>query len=501
LEDTPLEDALMLLRAAQELTAIDDVGELLRRAVVLTRRATGAEVVLLGIEDETHPGTFSKILTPDGEASAADAATWESSQPDDEDRDRLLRVPVRVGEQEFATLMVGSWPRPPDRGARLMVEAVAVALGSRLDALRARRVSELHEQVMRTVWELDRTLIQEVDLDVTLPLFADRVRELSTARVVALVGMAETGPRVLASSGSEAGPVLSELAPDIEPVLRDRRAHHWSTLSRTSTHPGATASTTRCTSLVPLDTRDRSPVVLVVHDWLPSSGVNQQQVRDALSTLALHASVILDRERGEREHDLLTVLEDRDRIARDLHDLVIQRLFAVGLTLQGASRRAGNAEVIERLEGAVAELDQTIRDIRATIFELRHRPGAGSFRADLRALIESYGATLGFAPLISLLGPLDSVADDEVHSQVLMVVREALSNVVRHARATSVAVAAEATAESLTIIVQDDGVGIGVGALESGLSNVRARAREREGAVELTAIQPHGTHLRWSIPV
>lgn len=499
--DTPLEDALMLLRAAQELTAIDDVGELLRRAVALTRRATGAEVVLLGIEDETHPGTFSQVLTPDGEAGEA---VWENSQLDDEDGDQLLRVPVRVGEQEFAALMVGSWPRPPDRGAQLLVEAIAVALGSRLDALRARRVSELHAQVMRTVWELDRTLIQEVDLDVTLPLFADRVRELSTARVVALVGTAETGTRVLASSGSEAGPVLSELATDIEPVLRDRRAHHWSTLSKASCQPGSTgttASTTRCTSLVPLDTRDRSSVVLVVHDWRPSSGVTQQQVLDALSTLALHASVILDRERGEREHDLLTVLEDRDRIARDLHDLVIQRLFAVGLTLQGASRRAGNAEVIERLEGAVAELDQTIRDIRATIFELRHRPGAGSFRADLRALVESYGPTLGFAPLISLLGPLDSVANDEVHSQVLMVVREALSNVARHAHATSVAVVAEATAQSLTIIVQDDGVGIGVGAVESGLSNVRARARERDGAVELARIQPHGTHLRWSIPV
>jgi signal transduction histidine kinase len=242
-------------------------------------------------------------------------------------------------------------------------------------------------------------------------------------------------------------------------------------------------------------------MVLVVHRWRPPHGVTRQRVHDVLSAVALHASIIIDREQGEREHDLLRLLEDRDRIARDLHDLVIQRLFAVGLTLQGASRRAVRPEVAERLENAVDELDQTIRDIRATIFELRHHPGAGTFRADLRQLAESYTPTLGFAPVLLLTGPLDSITDDAAQTQVLMVVREALSNVARHAHASSASVEVEAGAGRLTITVTDDGVGIGSRVVESGLGNVRARAHEHGGAVELSPAEPHGTRLRWSIPL
>ncbi|MFC5043291.1 sensor histidine kinase [Ornithinimicrobium kibberense] len=175
----------------------------------------------------------------------------------------------------------------------------------------------------------------------------------------------------------------------------------------------------------------------------------------------------------------------------------------MGLTLQGAARHSEDGELVERLGGAVAELDQTIRDIRATIFELRHHPGAGSFRADLRQLVESYASTLGFAPVVHLRGPLDSVADEEVHTQVLMVVREALSNVARHARATSVVVTAEVVDDpsALRLVVRDDGVGIGPEVAESGLGNVRARATDRGGTVELRRVRPHGTELIWSVPL
>ena len=173
------------------------------------------------------------------------------------------------------------------------------------------------------------------------------------------------------------------------------------------------------------------------------------------------------------------------------------------LDLQGAARHSQDGELVERLGGAVAELDQTIRDIRATIFELRHHPGAGSFRADLRQLVESYASTLGFAPVVHLRGPLDTVADEEVHTQVLMVVREALSNVARHARATSVVVTAEVVDDppALRLVVRDDGVGIGEEVAESGLGNVRARAADRGGAVSLRRVRPHGTELSWSVPL
>ena len=201
------------------------------------------------------------------------------------------------------------------------------------------------------------------------------------------------------------------------------------------------------------------------------------------------------------EHELLLLLEDRDRIARDLHDLVIQRLFALGLGLQSTARRSDDTAVRAALEDAAQELDQTIRDIRATIFELRHQPGRTSFRADLRALAESYAPTLGYAPTVRLHGPLDSVGDDDLHTQTLMVVREALSNVARHARATAVQVTAEARSGVLSLSVRDDGVGIEPDAVESGLANVRARAAERGGAVTLRRTTPHGTCLHWQVPL
>lgn len=498
-EPSPLTtDALGVLRALEELGESDDAGELLRRGLRVARTVTGAGIGVLAVDDEDHPGWVAQVVTEGVDSTDPRAFSLLDGHPEDSAGGPVLRARIRVAGQGFGTLHLADWPSPPGPDRSALLAGIAGALGPRIETLRQRRVSELHEAVTQTVWELNRTLVDQVDLEVTLPLLVQRVLELTSAEVVALVATRPAGgQRVLSAAGEDAGAVLAELSTDLVEVLGSGGPQHWSG-SAGEALPGDQRV---CTSLVPLDTRADDPVVLVVHRWKPSRGVTQQQVRDVLSALALHASLVLDRERGEREHDLLTLLQDRDRIARDLHDLVIQRLFAVGLTLQGASRRAVRPEVIERLEGAVAELDQTIRDIRATIFELRHRPGEGSFRADLRQLVESYTPTLGFAPVVHLVGPLDFVTDDEVQTQVLMVVREALSNVARHAHAGSATVEVETDGQSLRVVVRDDGVGIGPDAVESGLGNVRARALEHGGAVELSPGEPHGTVLRWSVPV
>ncbi|WP_122262825.1 sensor histidine kinase [Ornithinimicrobium cerasi] len=498
-------DSVAMLHALREIAATDDARDLLRRALTIACRSTGAAAGLLGVHDEAHPGELAQVhrhrLDP---GDPLVRRLLRGQLEDVGDDGPVLRADILVDGDHYGTLQLARWPQPPGPRERVLAETVAAAVGLQVDTLRQRRISELHERVTQAVWEVDRTLVDEVDLDVSLPLLAARVREITGADVVVLVGTRdEGGHRVLAASGEMVGQALAELGPDLTEVLRGSSAHHWTT---TTGHPagpvtGRLQEGLVGTSLVPLDTRGTSPVVLVVHRWRPPQGVSHQRVHDVLSAVALHASIILDREQGEREHDLLTLLEDRDRIARDLHDLVIQRLFAVGLTLQGAARRAVRPEVMERLENAVAELDQTIRDIRATIFELRHHPGAGTFRADLRQLVESYGPTLGFAPVVMLTGPLDAITDDESQTQVLMVVREALSNVARHAHATSVTVETEVTGEQLVVTVTDDGVGLPDSSVESGLANVRARAREHGGVVELSRVEPHGTCLRWSVPV
>ncbi|WP_131105633.1 sensor histidine kinase [Ornithinimicrobium sufpigmenti] len=491
-------DVQAVLRAARDLVQIEDAHELLDRTLALSCRLTGAAAGVLLVVDEDLDRSRGDVLRYGGADHPTLAQGLIRGGPEtvalsaDVVADGRVRATIRLGA--LPSQHTGQAAQAGLSGAqRATALTLAAAAGARLETLRQREAARLYQAVSQALWELDRTLTSSVDLEDTLPLLTRRVREVLHAGTVALVARPdETTLRVLAAAGEGSGAALADLRTDLHEVLDHREPRHWAV----QRDAGLVY-----VSIVPLENRGPEPAVLLVQHWRSPQGVLRQEVQDVISAMALHASLVLDRELGEREHDLLMLLEDRDRIARDLHDLVIQRLFAVGLTLQGATRRAVLPEVVERLEGAVNELDQTIRDIRATIFQLRHRPGEGSFRADLRALVESYAPTLGLAPVLHLHGPLDAVADDETHSQVLMVVREALSNVARHARASSVEVTAVATADELSLTVTDDGVGIPPAAVESGLGNVRARAADRGGRVQLRAVEPHGTQLCWTVPL
>ena len=194
------------------------------------------------------------------------------------------------------------------------------------------------------------------------------------------------------------------------------------------------------------------------------------------------------------------MVSDRDRIARDLHDLVIQRLFATGLQLQGAGRNAVNDEVRERIDNAVADLDVTIRDIRSTIFELQHSHEL-SLRADVRGVAKEYVPVLGFTPMVRTAGPVDTAVTQPVGEQLLAVLREALSNVARHSEADAAVVEVEASEGEIVLRVTDNGRGLPVDRHESGLRNVRRRATELGGAVRLLPEEPHGTILEWRVPL
>lgn len=199
----------------------------------------------------------------------------------------------------------------------------------------------------------------------------------------------------------------------------------------------------------------------------------------------------------------LVLVDDRERIARDLHDTVIQRLFAVGLSLQGALSRAVTDPALERMRQAIDDIDDTIRDIRSAIFALHtRRPGGASLRDDVIAIVAEAARPLGFEPNVTFDGPVDSAASDAMQEHLTATLREGLSNVAKHARATRVSVDVTVAGPDLVLRVGDNGVGLADAAGSgNGLANMRERAEGLGGRCVVSSPSAGGTVLEWRVPV
>jgi signal transduction histidine kinase len=246
--------------------------------------------------------------------------------------------------------------------------------------------------------------------------------------------------------------------------------------------------------LVPLRAGS-TPVGVLAVEW--ATGEPQGTAVAALQDLGQRLAVALTAATAQRERARLEVFQDRDRIARDMHDLVIQRLFATGLSLQAAGRMSGEA-LTQRLDDAVGELDDAIKDIRQTIFALGRPADAPGLAAEVSRLCSDSAASLGFTPRLRVVGPADDVAGEDV-AEVLAVVREGLSNVARHASASRVEVVVE-VAEDVSVTVADDGSGLPENAVLSGLDNLRHRAERRQGRFAVDSGRGR-TQLHWSVPL
>ncbi|WP_235737293.1 sensor histidine kinase [Nocardioides alcanivorans] len=179
---------------------------------------------------------------------------------------------------------------------------------------------------------------------------------------------------------------------------------------------------------------------------------------------------------------------------------MIQRLFAVGLGLQGTARLVDHPRAHERLEQAVDDVDATIREIRRTIFALGPDAGGGDVQAEATRLVERARGTLKFRPELDFVGPVRSLVTGDLAADVLAALSEALSNVSRHAHSSHVRVSLRAGSE-VTLVVEDDGVGLPDDFAEGGLANIRERAARREGTVDLESAPGTGTRLTWSVPL
>jgi signal transduction histidine kinase len=222
---------------------------------------------------------------------------------------------------------------------------------------------------------------------------------------------------------------------------------------------------------------------------------------DMTGGFANQASVALELARARGEQQRAALLDERERIAADLHDHVIQRLFASGLSLQALAATLGPGKAADRVVATVADLDTTIAQIRTAIFALQQVPRAGSpsLRSRLLDVVNDVAAALGFDPGVRFSGLLDTLPAD-LTDDLLAVLREALTNVARHAHATTVDVELTATPEVLTLVVRDDGVGMGGSTRRSGLANLHHRADRHHGTLTVDS-RVTGTRLTWSAPL
>ncbi|MCP5024742.1 MAG: PAS domain S-box protein [Actinomycetia bacterium] len=193
--------------------------------------------------------------------------------------------------------------------------------------------------------------------------------------------------------------------------------------------------------------------------------------------------------------------EDHDRIARDLHDSVIQELFAIGMGLQATLSAIESPDAAARVDHSIDAIDDVIRSIRGVIYDVSQRRPENrvDMKEGIMRIVADLTPTLGFEPHLAFTGPVDTLDDSAVVAHIIAVVREALTNVARHAQASSAEVSVDVT-DQITVTVRDDGIGLNDVARRSGLANMADRAAEFGGSLDISVAVPGGTELRWSVP-
>ncbi len=418
----------------------------------------------------------------------------------------FLGVPVRIRDQVFGNLYLadkrGGGPFSDD-DEELMV-ALAVAAGAAIENARLYAQMRRRQRWLEAATEITAVLLGEVNRTSALQLVASRAREVAEAdlTLVMIYDEAEDALTVEVTAGEVPtgllGATVRGARGEFRAVLADRHITVVEDLGKATAWPVALQTGTAL--LVPLAAGGETLGALVVAYRRGSVVFAEDPDVALVETFAGQAALALERARAQDEREMLAVLGDRERIARDLHDVVIQRLFAAGMHLQATSRGAVRPEVRARVDKVVDDLDNTIRDIRGAIFELR-TPAGSELRGEIRALAEEVRSSLGFRPQVTLNGPIDSAVPESVRPALLAVLRESLSNVARHAQASAVEVGISMADGRLAVTVADDGVGIGDASSTGGLTNMRRRAEELGGTCTVAAAYPRGTKLTWSVPV
>jgi signal transduction histidine kinase len=480
----------------------------------ITHGVTDEQIAAIGPYPEGH-GILGLLIDHPEPLRLADLAEHPQSfgfPPNHPPMKAFLGVPIRTKEHVFGNLYLTEKADGADftTDDEHTVTALAAAAGVVIDNARLYADTERRRRWHEVTAEITQLLLGEFDPEDALQLIARRAREVSGSMVGAvmlahdheLVIEAVDGPPAFRAYVGrhvpEDLPFLGDILTGDQQVVVDDVAQLVKELGHLSDVPEVEQLGRTIIAPLPPGTTSTGGLLLVAAARGDVSGI--AAATDLVRMFASQTTLALETAKGLQDRATIAVLEDRDRIARDLHDLVIQRLFATGLQLQGAHRMA-RPDVQERITRAVEDIDATIRDLRAAIFELHRHPGQASLRADVQALVAEYAEPLGFPPELSCSGPLDTAVPAAARPQILAAIRESLSNVVRHAHASNVLVEVAVGARQITARITDDGVGITNHERQSGLRNLRERAEALGGAVYLSNNEPHGTIVELRAPL
>ncbi|MFE4052445.1 GAF domain-containing protein [Streptomyces sp. YIM B13518] len=426
----------------------------------------------------------------------------------------FLGVPIRVRDQVFGNLYLTEKRGGAhfDEEDESVLSTLAVAAGVAIDNARLYEESRLRERWLRANAEITHGLMSGSERGAALLLIAERAREITGAALaVVAVPMTDTDSLTVELAIGQGADTHRGLVVPVDDSLLGR--------AFTSAAPVISADIAcddrafpgpqRYTGLgpavaVPIGSGEGVRGIVLLVRAAGRNAFTDKEI-EPLRGFAAQAAVAMELAERRQDAEQIAVFEDRDRIARDLHDLAIQRLFATGMTLQSAGRFIEHKEASERVLRAVDDLDETIKIIRSTIFGLRSPADEGAGGTGLRAravrVAGEAASVLGFPPSVRMEGLIDTHVSKEAADHLVAVLSEALTNIARHARADRAEVVLETDGREVRLTVSDNGVGVPQEGRRSGLRNMAERAERLGGTFEVTGSAGRGTTLLWRVPV
>jgi signal transduction histidine kinase len=521
-EDLTLQSVLeRVVQSAREL-----VGARYSALAVISEDATLSDFVASGVDDDAHllgslpmeDGVLAELIRdpkPLRLHNLHEHLVAEGIPEDHPAATTFLGVPIRVRDAVFGNLFLMG----KDDGEDFTVEdeelaaAFAAAAGVAIQNARLFEESRRRQRWLEAGLEASTQLItrgslpsanlvpfEDLDASEDLDLVADHALRASDSVLAVIARVEDDQLQMRTAVGTLALPAGDQI--DFSPTLQkvDEKGGPVIIPNASDVFGGEASDKLGCVLAVPLGHSAVGNRLLLL---ARSAGTGPYPPSDLDSSAAFgsHVGLALDLNRANRQREEALLSFDRDRIAQDLHDLVIQRLFAAGLSVQNLRRFVTDSTAEARINKVTEELDETIRELRNTIYSLRTEENAEeSFsRTFLNTLQERLQGT-GIKPRISVSGSIDDIPSP-IARQLVAVVTEALSNTVRHSGARTVSVALSDEDGVVELVVEDDGRGFEAPARTSGLANIEHRAFVLNGTSEVVSAPGRGTTVRWKVPL